>query len=393
MQAEYGADGRLASRTAGGATTTYGYDGLGRAVSTSTTESTGTVTATWTFDGLDPVGARTSDGAEVALVRDTLGTVALQADDRLSGTTDGAVRWGLVDALGSLVAQASAASGAASITQLATYDDYGTADQQTPGWASVTGYSGQMADLATGVRYHQRMYDPLSGTWTSPDAWRGLLAAPLTLNRFAFVLGDPVSMVDLLGFAGHPLIDGAWGSPGAARVHYTAKIRAHYAAKAWLNSLLGGLRGPADPMGARHQYSANGPLGRGTATRPAVPLRPEARRPHAEETERHAAIEGGVSACALICLSSSFGNEFDVGPYVNVAIGVGPAVGLSVAGGYRSDPDPGWGTDLVCAASIGPIGIEASTSYLDPFGSGSGLMFSPGAEFGCAVMTGYTHQW
>jgi RHS repeat-associated protein len=74
-----------------------------------------------------------------------------------------------------------------------------------------------MADLSTGsLAYYQRMYDPLTGTWTAQDAWRGLLARPQTLNGFGFVFGNPLSWTDLLGFAGM-LIDGQWGSKGAYR--------------------------------------------------------------------------------------------------------------------------------------------------------------------------------
>ncbi|MEV7972167.1 RHS repeat-associated core domain-containing protein [Cellulomonas sp. NPDC089187] len=215
MSATYGADGKIASYTANGATTSYEYDGLGRAVSTATTESSGTVETSWAFDGLNPVAGSTSTGADVALVRDSLGALALQSDQQLAGTQGGSERWALVDALGSVVAQASAASGAASINELTMYDDYGVADQATSGWGASLGYSGQMVDLSTGgIAYYQRMYDPLSGTWTAQDAWSGLLEVPGSLNGFAFLYGNPTSMIDVLGFAGM-LIDGQWGSPGA----------------------------------------------------------------------------------------------------------------------------------------------------------------------------------
>lgn len=93
----------------------------------------------------------------------------------------------------------------------------------TSGWASDVGYSGELSDLATGtVAYHQRLYDPVSGTWAARDAWRGLLTAPATLNGFAFLTGDPVSQIDVLGFAGM-LIDGQWGSVQAYKKAQAAK--------------------------------------------------------------------------------------------------------------------------------------------------------------------------
>lgn len=211
MTADYDAAGRIRSYATDDATTTTTRDGLGRAVGTATQTATGTVSSSWAYDGLTAVAGR-SGGDTIALVRDQLGTLALQADDRLAGTLDGPVRWGLVDALGSVIAQASGAGGPTAITQEATYDDLGAATTGTSGWASDVGYSGELSDSATGtVGYHQRLYDPVSGTWATRDAWRGLLTAPATLNGFAFLTGNPVSQVDVLGFAGM-LIDGQWGS-------------------------------------------------------------------------------------------------------------------------------------------------------------------------------------
>jgi RHS repeat-associated protein len=214
MSATYDAAGRIRSYATADATTTYSRDGLGRAVGSATETATGAVAESWTFDGLTAVAGR-SGAASIAIVRDQLGTLALESDERLAGTVDGATRWGLVDALGSVIAQASGTGGVTSITQMMEYGDVGAGTPGTPGWGSDVGYSGADMDLATGtVNYHQRLFDPGTGTWTSRDAWRGLLAVPATLNRFDFLTGNPTSQIDVLGFAGM-LIDGMWGSTRA----------------------------------------------------------------------------------------------------------------------------------------------------------------------------------
>lgn len=224
MSATYDASGRLTEYASGDASTTYTRDGLGRAVTTSTETVTGTLDRAWTFDGLAPVFGEGSDDAQVAFVRDQLANMAIQTDQRLSGTLDGETRWGLVDALGSIIAEAAAGAGA--ITQAVSYSDYGATSLDTTGWGSHLGYSGQLTDLDTGtVNYHQRLYDPTTGTWTTHDTWRGLLHAPATLNGFAFLTGNPTSKIDVLGYAGM-LIDGKWGSPAAFKASQAAKKKA-----------------------------------------------------------------------------------------------------------------------------------------------------------------------
>lgn len=44
-----------------------------------------------------------------------------------------------------------------------------------------------------------RLYDPALGRFTSPDPWPAYLPEPVTLNRYLYALGDPISQVDPLG--------------------------------------------------------------------------------------------------------------------------------------------------------------------------------------------------
>ncbi|HEY0217020.1 MAG TPA: RHS repeat-associated core domain-containing protein, partial [Cellulomonas sp.] len=341
MQATYGADGRVATYTANGASTAYGYDGLGRAVSTATSESTGIASTSWVFDGTAPVAGVSEAGAQVALVRDSLGDVVIQVDERLAATTDGASRWALVDALGSVVAQASAASGATSITQLVSYADYGSVGQETSGWASVVGYSGQVSDASTGsVGYYQRLYDPVSGTWASRDAWAGLLVAPGTLNGFAFVVGNPTSMVDVLGFSAN-LIDGQWGSPQAARrgAQAARSMKQTQTATKAATNIFGITRaGPFTTGYVTNKQAAA--ANKSTASKSAARATSQARGPQSTVTQRHQGFwerefdfDWGTLAAGVVNilwggLSLGMGIETMLAGGAATATGIGALVGI-----------------------------------------------------------------
>jgi len=63
------------------------------------------------------------------------------------------------------------------------------------------GFTGQLQDGGTGlVSFGSRDYDPGTATWLAPDAWPGLIVKPQTLNRYAYVLGDPATLIDVGGF-------------------------------------------------------------------------------------------------------------------------------------------------------------------------------------------------
>lgn len=49
-------------------------------------------------------------------------------------------------------------------------------------------------------QYYARCYDPSTGTWASQDAWRGLLAQPQSLHRYAYVLNSPARFADVGGY-------------------------------------------------------------------------------------------------------------------------------------------------------------------------------------------------
>lgn len=61
-------------------------------------------------------------------------------------------------------------------------------------------FTGKPLDLETGLNYYgARYYDSDLGRFIQPDALRGNLGNPLSLNRFSYVQNNPLKFVDLTG--------------------------------------------------------------------------------------------------------------------------------------------------------------------------------------------------
>jgi RHS repeat-associated protein len=66
-------------------------------------------------------------------------------------------------------------------------------------------FAGMELDSETGNYYTWfRNYEPNLGRWMSPDPVAGNVANPQSLNRYAYVLNNPTSLVDPLGLDGLP---------------------------------------------------------------------------------------------------------------------------------------------------------------------------------------------
>ncbi len=115
-------------------------------------------------------------------------------------TGDDEARWALLDRLGSVVAEATGAQGA-DISELVSYAEYGEPSFESVGYQNPYGFTGQPQDGGTGrVSFGSRDYDSVTAAWFAPDEWPGLLTAPLSLNRYAYVLGNPVTYADTGGY-------------------------------------------------------------------------------------------------------------------------------------------------------------------------------------------------
>ena len=84
------------------------------------------------------------------------------------------------------------------MTALTRYEPYGTARLSTS-LPEGFGYAGEWADASGLVNLRARAYDPSLGAFTTRDAFPGLVLAPLTGNRHAYALGNPLRYQDPSG--------------------------------------------------------------------------------------------------------------------------------------------------------------------------------------------------
>ena len=95
------------------------------------------------------------------------------------------------------------ANSAGGVVNTYSYDPYGRTVASTGTTANPFGFDGQYRDAATGFyKMGQRYYDPAVGRWTQQDPLAGRLQDPQSLDRYAFVEGNPVNFVDPSGFFG-----------------------------------------------------------------------------------------------------------------------------------------------------------------------------------------------
>ncbi len=182
--------GRLTGVSRDGRSTAYAYDGLGRQATVSDETRYGPSTTRVAHDGATAVQQSNDIHGTSTLVRDIAGNLAQHVD------VAGEVTWDLLDRLGSTVAGVSGGS----ISELASYDDWGSAVFESGAWSAPEGYSGEQSDPTSGLNaYGARSYDPAAATWTAADTWRGLLGQPKSLSRYAFVESSPVTFIDVGG--------------------------------------------------------------------------------------------------------------------------------------------------------------------------------------------------
>ena len=192
---------RLKTATVGGVTTTHAYDGDGKRVSS----TTGGSTTTYVYDANRSLPVVLSDGGRkyvwglgLAYSVDTAGALSVSHADGL-----GSVR-ALTDAAGTLV-------------QREDTDPFGvpTATQGTS--AQPFRFTGEQRD-DTGLYYlRARFYDPALGRFLSRDPVAGTETQPSSLNRYAYVLNNPVNFADPSGYDGCQTQPGVCSSQGTGR--------------------------------------------------------------------------------------------------------------------------------------------------------------------------------
>jgi RHS repeat-associated protein len=91
------------------------------------------------------------------------------------------------------------------ILHRSVHDTYGEVYGTTGSSQTDFGFTGEQTDPNTGLVYlRNRYYNPTLGVFPSLDPLEGNMANPLSLNRYAYVLDNPVNFVDPSGLTAIP---------------------------------------------------------------------------------------------------------------------------------------------------------------------------------------------
>jgi len=221
----YDGDGRRSSSTrgtgAGAVTTSYSYDARGLLAQT---QRPG-LTVTRGYDGDATLTRLGVGGTPSNLVWDPTGDVPQLLEGDVDGDTWTRLAYGReriafqffdnnsqvafghypYDALGSVIPNGE------SVVTSADYDPFGVPSTDvaaTTGQNVWFGYRGEV-HIDGLVHLRNRDYDPVTGTFTSPDPLDGVDGAPTVANVYHYSDNDPVNRVDPLGL--RPSDCGTWG--------------------------------------------------------------------------------------------------------------------------------------------------------------------------------------
>lgn len=130
---------------------------------------------------------------------------------RESVKTDQGTSYYLYDRQGS-VSDLLGSSGAETASY--TYDGFGQMIQGAPAYGNVYAYNGESYNVQTQYLYlRARYYDTGTGRFTSEDSYLGDITEPLSLNRYAYGLGNPMKYKDPSGYAAEIGGDFGGGNP------------------------------------------------------------------------------------------------------------------------------------------------------------------------------------
>jgi RHS repeat-associated protein len=103
----------------------------------------------------------------------------------------------LSDGLGSTMALTD---GDGDIVNTYDYDVFGSVRSSTGSHPNEFRFTGEQVDAMTGLHFlRARYYDPAIGRFLSRDPFAGLVAVPQSLNRYAYVLDNPINWIDPWG--------------------------------------------------------------------------------------------------------------------------------------------------------------------------------------------------
>ena len=209
----YDSNGNTLSRSTGGASVRYDYDPRNRLTQVTQPDSS-TLTYVYDADGnrvrsVGPDGTTNyvvdpaSKAPQVVVETDGTGHIVASYTyglELISQRRGGVDSFYLSDALGSTRALTNSQG---VVTDRYSYDAFGQLLTSTGTTVNSFLYTGEQRDDAAGLYYlRARYYDPAIGRFLTQDPHQGSAQEPLTLNKYAYVLNNPVNMTDPLGLYG-----------------------------------------------------------------------------------------------------------------------------------------------------------------------------------------------
>jgi RHS repeat-associated protein len=203
----YDTANRLTRTVKGSTTTDYFYDALGNLIRQRITNGTNVATTSFVLDegnGLPQViGEVRSDGTETLYAYGAEGLHA-RRDITSGGVTS--MSYPLLDGLGSVRHWTKGSDG--SVQQSLLYDAWGMLRHMTgsnpaggTGLRNGLGFTGEQQRDDGTVHLRARAYQPQLGRFLQRDSFGGFATRPQSLNRYAYVEGNPVNWTDPSGYS------------------------------------------------------------------------------------------------------------------------------------------------------------------------------------------------
>jgi RHS repeat-associated protein len=190
----YTAANKLLTSTTNFVTTEYQYDGLGNLVR----QIRAGVTTDYVLDELaanPKVIGEISGASETIFVH---GPEGLHAQQRFVSGVAQPIDYALIDGLGSLKVLTS---GTGQVVKSMAYDAWGQQRNSSNSSATSLGFTGEQQFSDGTVNLRARTYLPSLGRFLQRDSFAGFSARPQSLNRYAYVEGNPGNWTDPSGYA------------------------------------------------------------------------------------------------------------------------------------------------------------------------------------------------
>ncbi|MDO8392222.1 MAG: RHS repeat-associated core domain-containing protein [Actinomycetota bacterium] len=215
------ARGTLDTISDGTSSSSYTFDGLGRMTSV---DGVG-----YSYDALDRIITRagvtfTYSGTNNQPTSDGTTVLSRSPDGSALAVAQGATRLNLLaDRHGDVIATTTSAG---VVTDTVAFTPWGEQAARQGSTALTVGFQGSYTDPTTGlIDMGARWYQASTGTFTNRDTYNGVLSTPISLNRYTYANGNPLSYFDPDGRSANRLanIDGGGGPGKTSNIKAAAK--------------------------------------------------------------------------------------------------------------------------------------------------------------------------